>query len=105
MEVVLSLNNHTDVVRSVNWLASATTTVDGVEYSEGGYGNVYLKEPEGEDFIPFEDLTKDNVIAWVKESLGEDQIKQTENSLANLIRGRIQPSFINKVPSNWNLSI
>jgi hypothetical protein len=38
-------------------------------YNAGGYGSIGLERPET-DLIPFADLTKDLVINWVKEKLG-----------------------------------
>ena len=38
-------------------------------YNAGAYGSIGLERPET-DLIPFADLTKDLVINWVKEKLG-----------------------------------
>ena len=40
-------------------------------YSAGAYGSVNFERPE--TLVPFADLTKDQVIEWVKEALGGDE--------------------------------
>jgi hypothetical protein len=39
------------------------------------------ENPNSEEFIPFENLTEDIIIQWVKDKLGESTVEEIENSL------------------------
>lgn len=43
------------------------------------------------DYIPYEDLTNDIVIAWVQETLGEQGVIEIEACLDGLIYSQINP--------------
>ena len=82
---------------SVN-AVSSTLNPEGNPYSQGAYGSVGLERPEG-DLIPFEDLTQDQVIGWVKEKLGGDEkVAEIEQALTDRLAEVISPSRINGVP-------
>jgi len=82
---------------SVN-AVSSTLNPEGNPYSQGAYGSVGLERPEG-DLIPFEDLTQDQVIGWVKEKLGGDEkVAEIEQALTDRLAEVISPSKINGVP-------
>ena len=71
------------------------TTVDGVVftahytidakdevYSAGAYGSVGLEQPDPDASIPFDDLTEELVVGWVKEKLGGDEkVEEIEAAL------------------------
>ena len=82
---------------SVN-AVSSTLNPQGNPYSQGAYGSVGLERPET-DLIPFEDLTQEQVIGWVKEKLGGDEkVAEIEQALTDRLAGVISPSKINGVP-------
>ena len=67
------------------------------EYSTGSYGSIGLERPEGE-MIPFEDVTKETVISWVQEKLGEEQVQSMQNALIAQIEEQKTPSKLSGVP-------
>jgi myo-inositol-hexaphosphate 3-phosphohydrolase len=48
--------------------------VDG-EYTVSTYGTVGYTEQQGEQYIPYADLTEAEVVGWVQESLGKDIVE------------------------------
>jgi len=50
---------------------------DGVEgeHSTGAYGTVSFQQEEGEEIIPFADLTPEIVWPWVYEKLKKDEVE------------------------------
>jgi hypothetical protein len=42
-----------------------------------------FEEVVGPDFIPYENLTEETVIGWVKESLGPEVVASTETEVSN----------------------
>ena len=82
---------------SVNAVSSSLDP-EGNPYSQGAYGSVGLERPET-DLIPFEDLTQEQVIGWVKEKLGGDEkVAEIEKALTDRLAEVISPSKINGVP-------
>jgi hypothetical protein len=57
-------------VTTVHYTVSA---IDG-DYTASSYGTVgYTQEPK--NYTPFEQLTKEQVVGWVQESLGKDEVE------------------------------
>lgn len=70
MDVKLSEGEMKDVVFNVHWRRSAT---DG-KYSTEVYGVCPVGNPTPEHFVSYEDLTKEEVEAWLEENLDVESI-------------------------------
>jgi hypothetical protein len=82
---------------SVN-AVSSTLDPEGNPYSQGAYGSVGLERPEG-DLIPFDELTQEEVIGWVKAKLGgAEKIAEIEAALQARLDEVMSPTKINGVP-------
>jgi hypothetical protein len=57
--------------------------IDGSEEKARATGEVNLEKPE--TLIPYEDLTAETVLGWVKTKLGTDQVADIEKSLEDQI--------------------
>ena len=82
------------------------TTVDGVVfsahytvnaknevYSAGAYGSVGLEQPDPETMIPFDSLSEEIVVEWVKEKLGgEEKVAEIEAALQSQLDEKQFPS-------------
>lgn len=55
------------------------------------YGVISFGEYKGEEFIPFEELTKENVISWLEFLLNTQELKE---KLVRLINDVINPPII-----------
>jgi len=85
-----------DVVFTVHWRCDGT---DG-EHTAGVYGSVGLTlDPEAK-FTPFEKLTEAQVIGWVQDALGEEQVASYEENVANQIEALINPPVV-RPPLPW----
>jgi hypothetical protein len=71
-------------VVTVHYNVSAT---DGT-YNASTYGTVGYTEQPGETYVPYSDLTQDQVVGWVQTSLGKDTV---EASLQSQIDAQINP--------------
>ena len=83
-------------VGTVHYTVSAISDVvnpnseEGGFYSAGAYGSVGL---DGEVSVPFESLTEEVVIGWVKEKLGGDEkVAEIEAALAAQIAEKQTPT-------------
>jgi hypothetical protein len=91
---IASLERETadDFVFTAHWTVSA---VDG-DFSANSYGSIGLERPD--NLIPYEDLTKDLVIEWVQEKMGEEQIEAMESALLAQIAEQKEPTRAQGVP-------
>ena len=86
----------TDVVFVVHWTLSGT---DGT-YTGSAYGSVGVTLDEGGGYTPFAELTEAQVIGWVQESLGAEQVASLEAGVANQIEQQINPTVVTP-PLPW----
>ena len=84
------------IVGTVHYNVSA---VDDT-YSSGAYGSVGLEAPaEGDDVIPYADLTAETVIGWVKEKLGgAEKVAEIEAALQAQLDEQRTPTKASGVP-------
>ena len=68
-------------VTTVHWNATQT---DG-EYSASTYSTASFAKEDGVNLTPYEDLTPEDVVRWVKNSLGEEGVAAIDLALANNI--------------------
>ena len=90
-------NNEADVVYNVHWIVTGTSDqVDpqGQAYSATNIGTQTLDTSQITNFIPFEDLTNDEVVAWTKGAMGTEQVTQIESSIQNQIDSLITPTSV-----------
>ena len=83
-----------NLVVTAHWRVSA---VDG-EHIAGAYGSVGFTR--GEDFTPFEELTQEQVIGWVKSQL---DVAEIEANLAGQIAVLKAPKTASGLP--WTVEV
>jgi hypothetical protein len=66
------------------------TAVDG-EYTASTYGTVGYTQEE-DNFTPFEQLTKDQVVGWVQTSLDKDAVEASLASQIEALKNPVQES-------------
>ena len=91
------LDGETDVVFTVHWTLSAT---DGT-YNGGVYGSVGVTIDAGATFVPYADLTEAQVIGWVQDALGTEQVAAYEFNVAQQINDQIDPPVVTP-PLPWS---
>ena len=101
MDVAKSDSGKTDVIKSVHWRYIGRED----EFNASVYGQVMLDDPT-DDFIDFQSVTSDQVIAWTKAKIftGEDEAP-TEDTLTAALEAQINnqkaPAVVSKVPDAW----
>ena len=81
---------NTDVVFTAHWRMDGT---DG-EHTAGVYGSVGLTLDPEADFTPYADLTEAQVVGWVKDALGEEQVASYEAGAALQIDALVNPPVV-----------
>lgn len=89
----------TDVVQTVHWRYNATDVVEEKTYFAEMYGATAVGEPTPENFTSYPDLTKEQVVGWLEETLDvtamqENLTKQIELQI-NPIDVTLPPPFAN----------
>ena len=68
---------------------------EGGFYSAGAYGSIGL---DGEVTTPFENLTEEVVVGWVKEQIGAEKVAEIEAALQAQIDEKAAPTKAAGVP-------
>lgn len=87
MDVLPQIDGYTDVVVTAEW---SLTGVDG-EYSGAVSAWQQFNLPQGEGFTPYNQLTEQQVIGWVQEKIGQEDISLYEKSVASVIQNKKTP--------------
>lgn len=91
LETYPSLDGKVDALCTVHWRLAGQEGDVLVELA----GATGLNQTSTlEDFIPYEDLTKETVIQWVKDTLGESSVKEIEDAVAGEIQRRVAPKVV-----------
>lgn len=81
-------------VNTVHWTASK---VDG-DFSASIYNTQSFIKEDGVNLIPYNDLTEEVVIGWVKAALGEESVAAIDTALTAQIAEQQSPSQASGTP-------
>jgi hypothetical protein len=84
------------MVFTAHWRVSDTQ--DGFSASTYGTISFPAKPPSDPDFIPYEDLTEEIVIGWVKDEMGPNQVAAYEAAVQGKIDAQVNPSTASGTP-------
>jgi len=90
-------DNEADVVYNVHWIVTGVSDeVDskGNPYSATSIGTQTLDTSQITEFIPFDQLTNDEVVAWTKGAMGDEQVASIEASIQSQIDSLITPTSV-----------
>ena len=90
-------DNEADVVYNVHWIVTGVSDqVDpqGGFYSATNIGTQTLDTSQITTFIPFDQLTNDEVVAWTKGAMGDEQVASIEASIQSQIDSLITPTSV-----------
>jgi len=99
----LEYNNDSDKgVVHASWTCSDSETVGSGDSAVVHTGTVsgmesYTPDASAEGYVAYDDLTEDDVIAWVKATLGADKVTEVEAKVAAQITKSKTP------PTSWGL--
>ena len=90
-------DNEADVVYNVHWIVTGVSDqVDpqGNPYLATNIGTQTLDTSQITTFIPFDQLTNDEVVAWTKGAMGDEQAANIEASIQSQIDSLITPTSV-----------
>lgn len=86
-----------DVVYNVHWRVTGTSDqVDpqGNPYSSTNIGTQSLSTDDLSNFTAFDTVVHSDVVGWVKEAMGEEQVLSIESSIESQINNLITPTSV-----------
>lgn len=100
VDCYIETEGESDVVYNVHWVVtgvSDTLDPEGKAYTSRSIGTQALNIEDITDFIPFDQLTNEEVVAWTKAAMGEGKVTSIEDSIAAAIGLLITPVTVTLV--------
>ena len=94
-----SKDGRADQIHTLYYDVTDSETVGDDVHTGRYYGSVSCPDPSG-SFIAYSDVTEENCIAWAKALIGDDAVKEAEESVAMQISHSKNPIVKTGVP--WN---
>lgn len=101
MDIIYTWNidkliSHTESEGKNDVVCTVFYTFNGTYKTYNGFvkGSISLDYDKDTDFIPYSDLTKDQVIEWVKSSLDQNKITEMEADIVVQIQDQISPLVV-----------
>jgi len=96
MDCYPTQDSYTDVVFAVYWVLSGADGVNTCSTS----GNTQVTLDPAEPYIPYAELTQDQVTGWVQEALGPDGVAQCEGNVDTQLAAISAPPVVTP-PLPW----
>lgn len=89
------VDNHIDVVFSVAWRVNGVDDTSGTPLYATVYGSQTLnpytpKSP----FTPYADLTQEQVVGWVQDMMGSEQVAAINANIEQQIENQVNPPIV-----------
>jgi len=95
MECIKNEGDLQDVVITIHWRYAA----EKENFSTDVYGATSMPLPTGEDFTPYEELTKEQVCGWLEATLDVEQMQESLEKQLDLL---INPTNVTLPPPFQN---
>lgn len=92
IKVLPQVEGQVDVVSKVAWVAKLSEA----DKTASECGDARLEYTAGSTFVPFEQLTEEQLVDWVKAALGEEEVAKVEANLSGCLKYLIAPAVVNK---------
>lgn len=80
------------------YTAHWTVSLEDQGKTAGAYGSVGFGDPDPNNYTPFDQLTEAEVLQWVFEALGVDQVVGIQEALYQQIQEQLHPTHEAGVP-------
>lgn len=98
MQIVPQLDGQTDVVVQAVWVCAGVQVANGKTYTNSSEGNGAFAAPQqGQPFTPYDQLTQDQVLGWVWQTISQEKI---ESGVQGQLNNQISPPTMN-APLPW----
>jgi len=97
VDAYVEKDEETDVVYNVHWIVTGTSDeVDPQDnpYSATSIGTQTIDTDIITGFIPFDEVTNEEVVDWTQTAMGEEQVTAIETGIASQIESKIHPTTV-----------
>ena len=97
VDCYIETQGESDVVYNVHWIVTGTSNeLDPNQnpYKATNIGTQILNINDITNFIPFDQLTNQDVITWTQNTMGQGQVLTIEENISNQIDALINPVTI-----------
>ena len=97
VDAYVEKDNEADVVYNVHWIVtgvSDTMDPENNPYQATSIGTQTLNSDPESEFIPFDQVTNEEVVAWTQEAMGEEQVANIEAGIDSQIESMIHPTTV-----------
>ena len=84
---------HSDIVSSIDWLLTASDGEDPPHEAAWG-GIAHMTWTEGDDWIPYEDLTEADIVSWIENDIEEDKLASMKSQLNEQVEEKANPTEV-----------
>lgn len=99
-----TVNNLINVVSGAHWTLTGTKEYEGTTYAANMSGVTSFSDPDSNNFIDYSQITFENIVQWLEQSIGEEPLATLKNdlemSIDNTIQQILYPTYIN-LPLPW----
>ena len=89
VEVKVNEGERSNVIFIVHYIVTGDERGDF--FTSTSIGTHNLSSPLGESFLEIEDVTNNDIVLWVKSSMGEEEVLRIEDSILKTINNQIEP--------------
>lgn len=90
------VTNKENVICNVGWRLTASNGVDGCSIN----GSIDIPIGALDNFIDYSDLTEEQVLQWVKDTMGAEIVQQYEDGARSQLEAVINPPIVT-LPLPW----
>lgn len=97
VDCYLEQEGNADVVYNVHWIVTGVSDIldpEGNPYSATNIGTQTLNTDAITDFIPFDQVTNDQVVLWTQAAMGGEEVSIIEANIASSINLLINPTTV-----------
>jgi hypothetical protein len=92
LDIAPSEDGLVDVIKTIHWRYMGS---DG-DYSTEVYGTVSMESPDPEDYVEYDDITKEDLELWVEDKLN---ILDMQSNLLSVLEALKNPPIVSRTPN------
>jgi hypothetical protein len=100
IQVIYDSGSMQNIVNNVRWQLMATYNSGSQNIQKVSSRNIELPAPNPESFIPFVNITKEQMTTWVENTLGNDIVDSIKDQLSSSIAQDLNPT-VGIVQAPW----
>ena len=99
VDAYVEQNEEADVVYNVHWIVTGVSDIENPNspntfYQSTSIGTQVLDTSAIVNFIPFDQVTNEEVVTWTQDAMGAEQVTAIETGIASQIESLIHPTTV-----------